>query len=68
LVQEVPVYIYAVGLREILGYQLADGGEIGLLLVALILHILQLVRCGRGIAIAHSHRFWRINCCGGQIE
>jgi hypothetical protein len=56
LVQEIPVHVDAVRLREVLGDELADGGQVQFLLVGLILHIFQgeciIFRCG----LAHGQR------------
>jgi hypothetical protein len=63
LVEEVPVDIYAVGLGEVLGDQLADGGEVGGFLGALVLHIVQVGGVCLSIVVAHTFVYSLAWCC-----
>lgn len=66
LVQEIAVDVDAVGFRQVFGDQLADPGQVCLLVGAVVLHIAQLIVALFGIAIvAHGGRSRSLRRCGG---
>ena len=80
LVQKVAIDVDAVGFRQVLGDQLADGGQIGLFLGAMVLDVAQGVplagigivaheagRAQSGVAVGWSERLggsFRAGACG----